>query len=95
MPIWISPFEPWNSTGIFDGVWIHYFLCGFDILPEIKGLLSDMSMGSVEDNFLNGEWSRAYDTIVDGSIPDAIIPVIVREVCGSIGVSILSSQSAV
>ena len=54
-----------------------------------------MSMGSVEDNFLNGEWSRAYDTIVDGSIPDAFIPVIVREVCGSIGVSILSSQSAV
>jgi hypothetical protein len=100
--IWISLLEPWNYTGIINGVWIHYFfflhhssLCGFDILPEIKVLLINISLSRVEDNFLNGEWSRADDTIVDSKILGAFILVIVREVCGSIGISLLSSQSAV
>ena len=101
MIIWISLLEPWNYTGIFNGVRIHYFflhhssLCGLDILPEIKVLLINISLSCVEDNFLNGEWSRADDTIVDSKILGAFILVIVREVCGSIGISILSSQSAV
>jgi hypothetical protein len=59
MPIWSSLCEPCNNT--VCRLFVVWFT--FSILPDIKVFFSNIAIGIMEDNFLDGAW--ADEAIID------------------------------